>query len=75
MMFYDAGTDCFQMDGWEKRKQQEAILDALREADVWEKLHELNVKSIEFTGLHKMALTIDVGAGFTYQVDIIGRYL
>ena len=72
MMFYDAGTDCFQMDAWEKMEQQQAILKTLRETDVWGKLHELNVKSIEFTGLHKMVLTIDAGAGFTYQVDIAG---
>lgn len=72
MMFYDAGTDSFQMDAWEKEKQQEAILKTLRKSDIWEKLYELNVESIEFTDFHKMVLTIDAGAGFTYKVDIIG---
>lgn len=72
MMFYDAGMDCFQMDACEKEDRQKAILKTLREADIWEKLYELDVKSIEFTDFHKMVLTIDAGAGFTYKVDIIG---
>lgn len=71
MTFYDAGTDCFQMDAWEKEERQKAILKTLREADIWEKLYELDVKSIEFTDLYKMVLTIDAGEGFAYKVDIL----
>lgn len=75
MMFYNVDTDCFEMDAWEIRQQKETILKTLRVADIWERLYELDVKSIEFIDPYKMVLTIDAGAGFTYKVDIIGRGL
>lgn len=70
MMFYDAGTDYFEMDAWEMREQKEVILKALKETGIWEKLYELGVQSIDFTDLRRMTLTVDVGAGFSYKVKV-----
>lgn len=74
MMFYDAGTDYFEMKAWEVRQRNEAILIALERADnktdIFEKLYELGVESIDFTDLHKMTLTIGAGEDFSYKVKV-----
>lgn len=70
MMFYDAGMDCFQMDAEETRDQKEVVLKTLEETDIWEKLYELGVESIDFTGFHQMTLTLDAGEGFSYKVKV-----
>lgn len=70
MMFYDAGTDWFQMDAGETRDQKEVVLKTLEETDIWEKLYELGVESIDFTGFHQMTLTLDAGEGFSYKVKV-----
>lgn len=70
MMFYNAGTDYFEMDAWEVRQQKETILKKLKETNIWEELYELGVQSIDFTDLRRMTLTVDVGAGFSYKVKV-----